>query len=326
MTTLKDVSQEAGLAVGTVSRVLNNRGYISAQTRQKVEEAVKKLNYYPSELARAFSKQTIAIIGVILPYINNPYFAELLSKIESIALEKGYQIMVFSSAGEEKQELYFVEKCLRNKLAGIIICSGKISSEKLNELGLPVIAIECAPKQYSSRIECDNFDGGVKAASLLISKGCTHVLYLSGVQGKVMPADKRGSGFTSECKKHDSVEYYEAKFSESEFRSMNYRDFITKTLTAIPTIDGIFASNDILAAQVLQYCHTYGIRVPEDMKVIGFDDIPFASWTVPALTTIHQPIREMAAMALEMLVSERENKTILKYIKLPVEIVMRDTV
>lgn len=124
MATLKDVAKASGLTVGTVSRVLNNRGYISDKTREKVYRVMKELDYQPNEMARFLSKQKNNIIGVILPQIEHPYFAKVLSRLEREAAKQGYRIMLFVSRNKEKREEQCIEMCKSGRVAGVVLCSG----------------------------------------------------------------------------------------------------------------------------------------------------------------------------------------------------------
>ena len=124
MATLKDVARESGLTVGTVSRVLNNRGYISEKTRNRVYEVMKELNYQPNEMARSLSKQSSNTIGVIVPHIVHPYFAKLISNLEVAAYNNKYKILLFNSKGKNAREEEYIEMCRSNRVAGLILCSG----------------------------------------------------------------------------------------------------------------------------------------------------------------------------------------------------------
>lgn len=129
MATLKDVAKEAGLTVGTVSRVLNNRGYISDDAREKVNGAMKKLNYHPNEVARSLQGKSTNTIGLIVPHIRHPYFAEMISNIENQAYKKGYRILLCNAQSIEEKEREYIDICTGNRVAGIILCSGTVSVE-----------------------------------------------------------------------------------------------------------------------------------------------------------------------------------------------------
>ena len=172
MATLKDVAKASGLTVGTVSRVLNNRGYISDKTREKVYQVMKELNYQPNETARALSKQKSNTIGVILPNIEHPYFSKVLSRLEREAARQGYRIMLFVSRYKEEREEHCIEMCKSERVAGVVLCSGSFETEKFEGLDFPLITLERSMDEGTSGIECDNYQGGTLATELLINKGC----------------------------------------------------------------------------------------------------------------------------------------------------------
>lgn len=204
MATLKDVAKASGLTVGTVSRVLNNRGYISDKTREKVYQVMKDLNYQPNETARALSKQKSNTIGIILPNIEHPYFAKVLSRLEREAAKHGYRIMLFVSRYKEEREEQCIEMCKSGRVAGVIVCSGSFETEKFKGLDFPLITLERSMDEGTSGIECDNYQGGVMATELLIQKGCRKLMYIGGVSAGVdiqMPGDLREVAFRDTCKR-----------------------------------------------------------------------------------------------------------------------------
>lgn len=326
MATLKDVAKETGLTVSTVSRVLNNRGYISAQTRERVYEAMKKLNYQPNELARSLSKQTTNTVGVIVPHIDHPYFARLLSSLETAAYRNGYKLLLFNSKDRDEKEEEYLEMCKGSRVAGIILCSGSVDTQRFRDLNVPLVTIERFLEQGTAAVECDNRQGGRLAARHLLECGCENVIYLSGENDVSMPADDRALGFTEICRQEgihclDPGKEIDARL----YASLDYHTYIEKILTEYPEIDGIFASSDVIAAQVIQICSKKGIRIPEKMKLIGFDDSSIASLTTPGITTIRQPVREMAELAVQMIARAERKEIVPNRTTLPVTLIRRGT-
>ncbi len=324
MATIKDVSRETGLSIGTVSRVFNNRGYISQETRDKVEAAVKKLNYQPNALARSLSKSSSKIIGLIVPHIAHPFFSDLLSSIENITRERGYSLMVFVSKGEEKSEAEMINRCRENRVCGLILCSGRFATQKIEGLEFPVVCIERNPDGAAFAIECNNRQGGRLAATELIERGCTNLVSLAGIQGRKMPADERSIGFEEVCREK-RVSFICLSYPPELYDRLDYTAFIEKILTERPETDGIFASSDIIASQVLQVAVSKGIKVPEQLKVVGFDDSLIASYTTPPLTTVHQPIKEMAQLAVDTLISIKDERSATGCTIMNVSLVRRGT-
>lgn len=324
MATLKDVAREAGLTVGTVSRVLNNRGYISDKAREKVNEAMKKLNYHPNEVARSLSKSSTNTIGVIVPHIRHPYFTEMISNLENQAYKKGYKILLCNSRSIQEKEKEYIDMCTSNKVAGIILCSGTVSTEVFDGIGVPVVTIERFLDNGTAAVECDNRQGGVLAAEKLIACGCRHLLHVGNIGGMFMPADMRTEGFREVCER-ENIPFVELLTEEIQYNSMKYGELIEDALKKYPETDGLFANSDVIAAQTLQTCRKLCISVPERLKVIGFDDVFLATLTTPQLTTVHQPIKEMAEIAINLLHDAVSGKLVPKRTVLPVCLSERET-
>lgn len=324
MATLKDVARESGLTVGTVSRVLNNRGYISEQTRAKVYEVMKQLNYQPNEMARSLSKQKSNTIGLIVPHIMHPYFAKLISFVEGAAYAHQHKILLFNSKGKEEKEDEYIEMCKSNRVAGIILCSARLRTEKFKELGCPLITIERLMDEATAGVECDNYQGGLLATQHLIERGCRHLLHFGGVGGQEMPADQRYRAFEDVCRKH-GIEYAAVMSDQSDYADISYYHLIAEALERYPQTDGIFASSDVIAAQTIKVCNAKGIRVPEEMKIVGFDDVSIASLTSPGITTVRQPVREMAETAVSMMVQAASGTLVPARSMFPVSLIIRET-
>ncbi len=324
MATLKDVARETGLTVSTVSRVLNNRGYISKEARENVYEAMKRLNYQPNEVARSLSKSTTNTVGVILPHIDHPYFSRLLSSLEHAAYRFDFKLMIFNSNERDDKEVRYLEMCQGIRVAGIILCSGAVEAERFEGLGVPLVTIERTLESGTAAVECDNRQGGRLAARHLCEKGCRKVLYLGGEGNIFIPTDERELGFLEVCRREGicCVEHAKGK-PGARCKEWEYRPYIEKLLEEHPDLDGIFASSDVIAAQVIQVCAEKGIRVPEQLKVIGFDDSSIASLINPAITTIRQPVREMAALAVEAVYKAINKEMVPNRSILPVTLVER---
>lgn len=326
--TLKDVAKESRLTVGTVSRVLNNRGYISEKTRERVYQVMKELNYQPNEMARSLSTQKSKTIGVIIPKIEHPYFSKMISCLENAASEMGYKILLFNSQNNTEREDECIEMCKSGRVAGVVLCSGSFETEKFRELGFPLVTMERSIDEATAGVECDNYQGGVMAAELLIRKGCRHLVYIGGdsVGEQIsMPADFRKTAFIDVCQKNQ-LDYLVADTDKMAFDSMNYYDFLRDFLEKHPDTDGMFADSDVIAAYVLQVCHDMGICVPEQLKIVGFDDVNIAALTTPGITTIHQPIEQMADQAIRIISEIDEGKVVPTKTVFPVTLVERGTV
>ncbi len=324
MATLKDVAREAGLTVGTVSRILNNRGYISSNAREKVEEAMKKLNYRPNEVARSLHGKSTNTIGLIVPHIKHPYFAETISNLENQAYKKGYKILLCNSQSIREKEKEYIDICTGNRAAGLILCSGTVDTKMFEQVEIPVITMERFLDNGTACVECDNKQGGELAAQKLIACGCKNLLHIGTIGTVHMPADMRTEGFREVCQRQ-GIAFVELSTEEEQYNNMEYDELLDSVLRKYPKTDGMFLSSDVMAAQALQICRKLGISVPDQMKIIGFDDVNIASLTTPQLTTIHQPVKEMAEIAVNLLHDAASGKLVPKRTVLPVCLIERET-
>lgn len=324
MATIVDVARLAGVTPTTVSRVINNRGYISEKTKKRVQEAMDELGYQPNEIARSLTKQKSNTIGVIVPHISHPYFAKLISNLENEAAKKDYKIILCNSKEKAEKEKQYLDMCKSNRVAGIIICSGNVESNKINTGGIPVVLLEKNFEEGKLGIQCDNYQGGKIATEHLIECGCKKILHLSGVIDEEMPADNREKAFIDVCSKNE-IEYFIKKYDIDTYNQMNYYDYIKAALNEIEGVDGIFASSDLIAAQVIQVCNEIKIRIPEDIKLVGFDDVDISQLTTPRITTVHQPIKEMARLSIELIDAKYNNIEVNEKTILSIKLIIRES-
>jgi len=324
MATLKDVAEKSGVTATTVSRVINNKGYISEETRKKVWAVMKEMNYQPNELARSLSKQYTNTIGVIVPHISHPFFAELINDLEAAAADQKYKILLCNSNEQPEKEAEYLDMFVSNRVAGIILCSKYVKAEKFRALHIPIINIEREDNMAATTIQGDNYHGGRMAAKHLIECGCKNLLHFGGVIGKNMPADQRAHAFIEVCKQA-GIKCRVLQSDEFVYDSMNYHAYIKSGLEENPDVDGIFASSDLIAAQVIQICAAMGISIPEQVKLVGFDDVMIAKLTTPTITTIHLPIKEISVMSVECIDKSLRGEMIPSNISLPVRLIKRES-
>ncbi|GKU23463.1 LacI family DNA-binding transcriptional regulator [Clostridium folliculivorans] len=320
MATIKDVAEIAGVTVTTVSRVLNNRGYISDSTREKVNAAMKELNYQPNELARSLFRKKSNIIGLIVPDVAHPFFAKLTSYIEAYAYAAGYKVLLCNSYQDATKEKDYVEMLKGNQVDGIIMGSHTLETSDYLTPTLPIVAIDRDFSNNIPFITSDNYAGGLIATNLLLDKGCKKLAHISGPLELSTPANKRYEAFMNtvlERKAQYVVEQAKLDVYES------YKKLARKIFHKHPDIDGVFASSDMIAAAMMQVSQELGKEVPRDIKVIGYDDVEVASLMAIPLTTIKQPIDEMAQLAIKLLLDQMEGKKVTVENVLPVKLIER---
>jgi LacI family sucrose operon transcriptional repressor len=319
--TIKDVAREAGLTVTTVSRVLNNRGYISEATRKKVHEVMAELDYQPNEIARSLYRQRSKMIGLIVPTVSHPFFAELSSSIEQYAYADGYKIVLCNSHLDQEKEREYVDMLKRHKVDGIIMGSHTLRVDEYENLNMPIVTIDRQISASIPSLSSDNYEGGRIAAKLLLAKGCRKVAYICGSLKLELLANRRHDAFVREMTKA-GVPHVVVQTNIDVFDTTQYEALVNGLFTEHPETDGVFAS-DLKAARVIQACVRLGKRVPEEIRIVGYDDVKLASLLVPPLTTIRQPIDEMARQLVQLILRQTAGESVPMKTVLPVTLVER---
>lgn len=300
MATMKDVAQEAGVAVETVSRVLNNRGYISKKTRAKVESAMVELNYRPNEFARGLSKKNMDMLAIVVPHITHPYFSRVIYCLEKEAAQRGYKLLLFNSSIGIDRERLVLELCQSSFINGVLLYSFDVSAEELMQYHVPIVTSELMKENGAGCVRCDNAIGGRLSAEHLIERGCRRLVVIGSVLDENMPAIGREESFMSACA-DAGIMCRVYKSDIRDYLTLDYHEFLRSALAECADCDGIFATSDVIAAQVIQELTRMGRRIPQDVKLIGFDDSYLTELTTPRLTSVHQPIEAMTAAALDII-------------------------
>lgn len=322
MATMKDVAEVAGVTVTTVSRVLNNRGYISEKTRKKVYDTMQQLNYRPNEMARSLLRKKSNLIGLIIPTVSHPFFSELTNYIEYYAYKLGYKILLCNSYQDSVKEKEYIMMLKSNQVDGIIMASHTLEIDEYLNLNLPIVAIDRAFSNSIPFITSDNYSGGVLATNLLIDKGCKKIAHISGFLNLQTPANNRYNAFLDVVTKRNIENVIlETKLGILE----NYEEIVYKLFEEHPDIDGIFASSDMIGISVIKVARELGKEIPKDLKIVGYDDITFSSLISPSLTTIKQPIEQMGELVIQLLINQMEQKEVPLENVLPITLVERET-
>ncbi|WP_284640757.1 LacI family DNA-binding transcriptional regulator [Paenibacillus silviterrae] len=324
MATIHDVAVKAGVSVTTVSRVLNNRGYISEETRRKVYACMEELNYHPNDIARSLLSKRSNLIGLIIPSVSHPFFGELAGYIEYYAYKMGSKILLCNSQLDPVKEREYIDMMSRNRVDGIIMGSHTLEVDEYKNLKGAVVSFDRQIDERIPYVSSDNYMGGQLATRLLISKGCRKIAHICGNLELNLLANRRTDAFLEEVRQH-GIEHIVVQTDKNVFDQQQYEKMIERMLVEDPDIDGVFVTSDIIAAFIIKICHKLGRRVPEDVRIVGYDDVSGASWLTPALTTIRQPLEEMGRLAVELLRRQVEGESCERAVTLPVELVERET-
>lgn len=327
--TIYDVAEEAGVSIATVSKVINGTGRISEKTSKNVRDVMKRLKYQPSAIASALTSKRTFTLGVIVPNIANPFFGEVTRIIEKYAREYGYTTMVCSTYNDIECEINNIQLFLKQQVDGMIIATEQISNEELvllNTREIPIVKFSAFnDSEGMLGISTDNYAGGQMAAQYLYEKGHRQ-LWIVGEQGR-HSEQQRIEGFRAffaqrACLIDDSAIYH----SDTEYEKAI--ELAKQLLSQAKLPSAIFVTTDLVAIIIMNIAKQLGIRVPEDLSIIGFDNTIFAQLYNPQLTTIAQPVNAMGKEAVKSLIEMIDGKLVapfqLKYFE--PELIERGTV
>lgn len=305
MSTIRDVARVAGVSVATVSRVLNNNGYVNGDTRKKVEAAIKKLNYKPNAVARSLFKKESKMIGLIVPDITNPFFPQLARAVEDVTNHLGYTLVLCNSDEDIIKEQKYIEVLNQKYVDGFIVVTSTLKSEHIKDLKVPIVALDRPIDSDTPTVSVNNYEGARTATKYLRDTGCQKIAHVRGPHD-VINADDRCRGYIDEVQ---DLEWFHSELIVNGSFNINKTKEITKELLIkYPDIDGIFAGNDIMAVGVIKAAEELGIRIPEQLSIIGFDGITLCETTSPELTTMAQPIYKIGSTAVQILIDLIENR------------------
>ena len=333
--TITDVAKLAGVSKTTVSRVLNRRGPLSEKTIKKVEDAMEQLGYFPNEHARALSGVTSRVIGVVISTFNHPFHSELLQQIDQAVSSSGYSILIASSGelGKESttQSTLSAVEFLLSRQVDAIISLNYIDPEYWSGIrekcaNTPFVTIlgEIAPDIPS--VLSDDKQGGILAARHLHAKGCRKIVHVSGALSDYpyRYVDERSYSFLEECEKFGiSTHNYEYNGSLMNLELM--QELIGRIFSENMDMDGIFLSNDIFAAQCVAYAQSLGFRIPDDLRVLGYDGIYLGTLTYPPISTIQQDFRGLAETAVNIALARIRGEETETRVLMPVKLIERKT-
>lgn len=297
--TMKDVAREAGVSLGTVSKVINGIP-VGEQYRKKVEAAAKKLDYQVNNYARGLKTNKTNCIALVMPSLRHPFFAVLTDELTSCLMRSGYRSLLMTTNFDSVAEKHCFSLAQQNKIDGIIALSYSPNLEV--DDSVPVVTID---RHFSANIPCvssDNYRGGELAAQKLMELGCRNLLFFRigpDIHGEV---EKRGPGFESACRMA-KVPCHSLFLSDDDTEAPFYRFLEEHIRDGKLEFDGIFCNSDGLAVRICEFLRSRGIRIPEDVQIIGYDGIINFATNRYYCSTIVQPVAEMAETAVRFLLN-----------------------
>lgn len=328
MATLNDVAEAAGVSPTLVSRYLNHRIELPAATRQRIDEAVARLDYRPNLLAKRLSTGRTEAISLVTPEIANPFFAELAAAIEAEAERHGYAVYISSTHGDPAREADAIRRLGDQHVDGLIMMTNRPDDGALAALlrrhSNVVLVDEDVPDVDLPRIFVENENGAYLAAMHLIDAGHRDIALIGGPPG-LLSVRERLAGFERAMRERGLPLRPERVLLGDYSRQFGHAALL-HLLDGEERPTAILACSDYIAVGVLQAARHRGLAVPADMSLVGFDDMPFAELVDPPLTTVRQPVAEMGRLAFERLLARLSNADTPPLTRLPVELVIRHSV
>ncbi|QXG54648.1 ribose operon transcriptional repressor RbsR [Pantoea jilinensis] len=302
---MKDVARLAGVSTSTVSHVINNNRFVSEGVREKVEQAIRHLNYAPSALARSLKINQTHTIGMLLTTSSNPFYAEVVRGVEESCYQRGYSLILCNTAGDEERMNRSLETLMQKRVDGLLIMcteSHLPSADILNRYpSIPTVMMDWAPFEGRGDIIQDNaLLGGELATQHLIDSGYTRIACIAGPQDKT-PARMRLEGYRNAMTK-SGLEILPGYVVNGDFEFQGGYNGMVELLALETPPEAVFTSNDAMAVGVYHALYQAGMRVPQQMAVMGYDDIELARYLTPPLSTIHQPKDALGELAIDTLI------------------------
>lgn len=299
MAGIKDVAKRAGVGVGTVSRMLNDSGYVAEDTREKIEIAMRELNYTPNELARNLYHKRTGIIAVIVPSVSNPFFVEFVDFVEDELYEAGYKMMLCSTVKESNAELEYLDMLNRHIVDGVITGVHSLDVEEYRKIHKPIVALDRYLGEHIPVVAVNHKEGGRLAAEALINNGCKRILHFRGSTAVESPYHERHYEFERIMREHH-IETYTYELEWNRFDSEYYREVVQGVFSQGFDFDGVFAV-DWLAVECMNETIRRHLKVPRDVKFVAYDGTFITELVEPKMTAVVQPIERLAKESVRLL-------------------------
>lgn len=312
--TIKDIARICNVSTQTISRVINKRPDVSPDTRRIVEKAIDEMGYKPSALARSLVQQRSYTIGVILSGLRYVGISLILNGITEECEQSHYALFVEELPRFDTPTIVpVIESLMAHQVEGIIFAAPelnenvKIVQSQLPATRPPIIFLKCQPNPNYITIGIDNYGGARKAVEHLLSVGRRHIGLIAGPL-EWLEARQRKQGWEDGLKSV-GIDITPTKWAMGNWSSASGESALAELLQKYPVMNAVFVSNDQMALGALHYCHANGIRVPEDLAIIGFDNLAESPYFTPSLTTITNPLRELGILAVKTLLAQIDGHT-----------------
>jgi LacI family transcriptional regulator len=326
--TIKDIAKMAGVSKATVSRVLNNSKPVSSDVRQKVMAVIDQTGYQPSSVARSLTTRRTNLIGVVIPDVSNPVFSKIIEGIESEANKNDYNILLCNSRYNEDKELKYLDILKDKEVDGIILNSYHASAKvakKLEAIGKPTVLVGTQLDQTPFPVvRIDNEKAAYEAVTYLVESGHAHIGMIHGPKNDPIAGTTRLKGY-QQALEDANLKLKVTLLIEGHFKLEDGYQGAQALVQLNPEITAIFCANDEMAIGAIKGLTDIGRKVPEEISVLGFDDIDIARIYSPALTTVSQPFREKGKCAMAAILSLIQGERVSQVLIHPHELIIRES-
>lgn len=313
MPTIADVAKVAGVSKNTVSRYLNERGYISEKTRNAIADAMKELRYQPNQIARSLNSSATKLIGLVIPNVEHPFFSTITSHIENELDQRGYRMILCNTLHSSSKERQYLDMLMGNRVDGIIIGSHSIDMN-YSDIDAPIVALDRTLADDIPVVCSDHAAGGRIAAEMFIRHGCHKVAQIVASAQVKTPSSLRHEEF-SRCMYARGVTCITQELQVNQFEFSSYLKTADSILDQYPGLDGLFSA-DPVAVAVQRQAMSRGMRIPDDLLIVGYDGTFLAQAVFPSLPTIAQSYDQLARTAVDVLMRRinREPLDTMRYV------------
>ncbi|MFL6227406.1 MAG: LacI family DNA-binding transcriptional regulator [Pyrinomonadaceae bacterium] len=305
---IKDVARAAGVSTATVSHVINNSRFVSEETRARVLRAVEECHYYPNAQARSLASGQSRILGLLISDITNPFFPELVKAIEAAGFERGYDVLLSNTNYEPGRTSHYVRRLIEHKVAGVALMTSELDPTLVDDLArrhVPVVFLDLGATGVNMSNMCIDYESGIEdAVRHLAALGHERLAFVGG-PARLRSAVRRREAFVQSVSR--LLPSAAPLIYEGDFKFEGGRDAARKLLRRRVAPTAVMTANDMMAFGVLHELRAAGLRVPEDVSLVGFDDVAFASLSQPSLTTVRLPRAELGRRAVEALLATLED-------------------
>ncbi|PWJ47324.1 LacI family DNA-binding transcriptional regulator [Faecalicatena contorta] len=299
MAGIKDVAKMAGVGVGTVSRVINNSGYVAEATREKVEDVMKTLNYTPNELARNLYRKKTGIVAVLVPDSAHPFFAEFVRSVEMELYHRGYKTMICNTDKVKNSESEYLQMLRQRVVDGVITGVHSLEIAEYLDIERPIVALDRFIGNKIPVVSVDHKLGGRLAAEELIKAGCREIIQFQGSKSVQSPSQERHTEFERIINMH-GITLHSVELGWNKFETPYYEEIVSRVFGEYSNTDGVFGA-DLLALEYMKVAQEQGKRIPEDLKVICYDGTFVTDVVSPPVTIIRQPIEQLAQESVRLI-------------------------